>query len=525
MRLVTRMKAMLERRTQKEMKDLRAVYAKAAAFEKKGMLAEAARSYRFFVSKLPEPTAYYNLGVIAKKMGAFDEAIAYYEQAITLKPDYAEAYANLGGIHNAKLEFNAALDCYGKAIAHNPALAEAYYNRGVILQELRRHDEALQDYETALALRPDYYLAYLNISVILYELKRKAEAARNYERILRRDPGHMDARWNLGLLKLSEGDYASGWALYEERLRLQDFGYNKVLQKPYWRGGQEIAGRTLLLKWEQGFGDTIQFCRYAKLARQAGAHVVLCVQEPLRRLIESLDEGITIIGEDEVPAHYDVHSHLMSLPGAFGTRVETVPFPAKYLSVDPAAIAAWQSRLAGFGGVRIGLIWAGNFQPDIIYVRRNDANRSVTLGHYSPLLDIPGASFFSLQKGPPAAQLTAAPPGHGILDFTREFADFADTGAFIENLDLVITVDTAVAHLAGALGKTVWILVPFVSCWRWLETRTDSPWYASVRLFRQQERGDWAPVIEDVRRELQVFVAGRGKIHPVTESPDDLTQG
>lgn len=505
MRLVTRMKAMLEKRTQKEMKDLRAVYAKAAAFEKKGMLAEAARSYRFFVSKLPEPTAYFNLGVIAKKMQAFDEAIAHYEKAIALKPDYAEAYANLGGVHNAKLEFEAALACYGKAIAHNPALAEAYYNRGVILQELRRHDEALADYETALALRPDYDLAYLNISVILYELKRKAEAARNYERILKKNPDHMDARWNMGVLKLSEGDYAAGFALYEERLKLQNVDYNKRLQRPYWRGVEQIAGSTLLLKWEQGFGDTIQFCRYARLARQAGANVVLSVQAPLRRLIESLDEEITVIGEDEVPAHYDFHSHLMSLPGAFGTRVETVPFPTKYLSVDPAAIAAWRSRLADFGGVRIGLIWASSFRPDVTCVRRNDANRSVTLDHYRPLLDIPGATFFSLKKGPPAAQLAAAPPGHGILDFTAEFSDFAETGAFIENLDLVITVDTAVAHLAAALGKPVWILVPFVSCWRWLEDRTDTPWYESVRLFRQRARGDWAPVVDAVRQELAAF--------------------
>lgn len=502
---------MLDKRTKKATKDLHAIYAKAHAFQKKGMLAEAARSYRFFLSKWPEPTAYYNYAVVLKKMQAYDEAILNYENAIALQPNHAEAYANIGSIYMERREFEKALDQYNKAIFHNPMLAEAYYNRGVALQELRRHEDALADYDRTLALKPDYYLAFLNRSVILYELKLKTEAARNYEQILKINPEHMDARWNLGVLKLSESDWPAGWKLYEERRKLQFDDYNQILQRPYWLGQENLDGKTILLKWEQGFGDTIQFCRYAKLVKQTGATVILSVQDPLRRLIESLDDGITVIGENEVPESYDYHCHLMSLPCAFETTVETVPYPTKYLSIGPAAISAWKARLHDVSGVKIGLIWAGSFRPDVLCVRRNDANRSLTLNHYAPLLEVPGAVFFSLQKGPPAAQLAEARADHAIHDWTDELTDFAETGALIENLDLVITVDTAVAHLAAALGKPVWILVPWVSCWRWLETRTDTPWYASVRLFRQNERGNWDPVIEAVKQELQILAAAHDR--------------
>jgi len=501
------MNAMLDKRSTKDAKELRAIYAKAAAYDKKGMLVEAARSYRYFLSKLPEPSAYYNHGVVLKKMKAYDEAILAYQSAIALKPDYAEAYVNIGSIYMERGAFERALEQYDKAVSHNPMLVEAWYNRGVVLQELRRHDEALADYDRALALNPHYYLAYLNTSVILYELKRKTQAAANYRRILNVNPENIDANWNLGILQLSEGDFANGWRLSESRLKLHADHYNDALQKPYWRGEENLEGKTIFLKWEQGFGDTIQFCRYARLVRQAGAKVILSVQDPLRRLVATLDERILVIGEKEVPASYDYHSLLMSLPHAFQTSLDTIPFPTKYLSVDPITVSAWKPRLAQWPGMKIGLVWAGGLRPDITCARRNDANRSIALDRFAPLLDVNGAVFVSLQKGPPAAQRTTLRAGHAIHDWTDECADFADTGALIEALDLVITVDTAVAHLAAALGKPVWILVPWTSCWRWLEARTDSPWYASVKLFRQDERGNWDPVIAAVADELRVRLA------------------
>jgi Tfp pilus assembly protein PilF len=501
------MAAAPDKRTKGEVRELRAIYAKAAAYEKRGMLVEAARSFRFFLSKWPEPSAYYNYGLVLKKLGAVTEAIQSYESAIALKPDYGEAYVNIANIHMDRGEYQKALQHYDRALHLNPLLVEGYYNRGVVLQELRRHDDALADYDRTLALQPNHYLAYLNKSVILYELKRKAEATRNYEQILETNPEHIDANWNLGILKLSEGDLPAGWKLSEWRLKFHSHNFNADLQKPYWHGQGNIRGRTMFLKWEQGFGDTIQFCRYARMVMDAGATVILSVQNPLRRLVATLDKGINLIGEDEVPEHYDDYCFLMSLPNAFATAIETIPYPTKYLHTDAADISRWKARVDERPGLKVGLVWAGGLRADITCARRNDANRSIALTQYLPLLSVSGTAFFSLQKGPPGDQLRAAELGDVIQDWTAELEDFADTGALIEALDLVITVDTAVAHLAAALGKPVWILVPWTSCWRWLETRTDSPWYASVRLFRQDELGNWDSVIESVRRELQNLVA------------------
>jgi hypothetical protein len=383
-------------------------------------------------------------------------------------------------------------------------LAGVFYNRGVALQELRRHDEALRDYDRALALQPDFYLAYLNKSVILYELKQKHEASLNYQRILDADPENIDAQWNLGILKLSEGDFASGWKFSEARLKLHA-DLHRRFEKPRWTGAENIQGKTMLIVWEQGFGDTIQFCRYALLVQHAGAKVLLSVQNPLRRLLATLHSEIVILGENEIPENYDYYCFLMSLPHLFATAVETVPYPQNYLHADAAAGAPWRARIAKLPGLKIGLVWAGGERADITCARRNDANRSLPLTRYGPFLDVNGIAFVSLQKGPPAAQLPALQTSQKIHDWTDELTDFADTAALIAQLGLVITVDTAVAHLAAALGKAVWILVPWVSCWRWLERRTDSPWYASVRLFRQAERGNWDSVINAVTQELSAL--------------------
>jgi tetratricopeptide (TPR) repeat protein len=498
--------AMLDTASRKELKELNAVLAKAAAFDKKGMLEQAARSYRFFLSRRPEPAAYFNYGRVLKKLGSYDDAIQSYERAIALKPDYAEAYANIANIHMEQKLFERALEYHHLAVRHGPTLAVVYYNRGVVLQELGRHDEALADYDRTLTLQPDYYLAYLNKSVILYELKQKTKAAANYRQILASNPESIDALWNLGILKLSEGDFAEGWKLSEARLRPQAEINNQRFQKPYWDGTEGIAGKTLLIVWEQGFGDTIQFCRYALLAKNTGARIVLSVQNPLRRLISTLDNEIEVIGEDEIPEHYDYYCFLMSLPHIFKTSVETIPYPAKYLRNEPAAISRWSAKIAALPGLKVGLVWAGGERANITCARRNDANRSLPLTRYIPFLELKGAAFFSLQKGPPAAQVQAVQATHEIHDWTDSFTDFADTGALIEHLDLVITVDTSVAHLAAALGKPVWVLVPWVSCWRWLERRSDSPWYASVRLFRQAERGNWDPVINAVAQALRARI-------------------
>lgn len=500
---------MLEKVSNKDIRKLNAILAKALSYDRQGMLAEAARSYRFFLSKRQEAIAYYNYAVVLKKMNLHQEAILNYENAIALKPDYAEAYANLGNIYQEMREYEKALEQYDKAIHFGPMLATAFYNRGVVLQELRRHEDALQDYDRTLFLQPNDYLAYLNKSVVLYELKRKAEATLNYGQILRADPENIDAAWNLGILKLSEGDFATGWKLSETRLRPRADFYNNLFQKPYWNGQENIDGRTLFIKWEQGFGDTIQFCRYARLVKNAGAKVVLSVQDPLRRLVATLDDEIAVIGEDERPQQFDYYCFLMSLPCIFRTTGETIPYPTRYLQTEAGEISRWKARIAKIPGLKVGLVWAGGERANITCARRNDANRSLPLKRFVPLLEVNGAAFFSLQKGPPADQLPEVQACFAIHDWADALTDFADTGALIENLDLVITVDTAVAHLAAALGKPVWVLLPWVSCWRWLEGRTTSPWYSSVRLFRQVERGDWDTVLTDICQELRRLLASK----------------
>jgi hypothetical protein len=274
-------------------------------------------------------------------------------------------------------------------------------------------------------------------------------------------------------------------------------------------GEEDLAGKRLFVHWEQGFGDTLQFCRYALAVRARGARVILSVQDPLVRLLRGLDPGIEVIGGAETPQSFDYHCPLMSLPLAVGTTLETIPARTPYLSAAPARTAAWSTRLTAVTGLKVGLVWAGDPRPHDPASSAIDRRRSIALERLAPLLAEPGVSFFSLQKGSPAGQLADIPAELRPLACMDEAGDFADTAALISNLDLVITVDTAVAHLAGALGKPVWILSRFAGCWRWLLERDDSPWYPTARLFRQAEPGDWGPVIAKVATRLAEVAACR----------------
>ncbi|MFI4983096.1 MAG: hypothetical protein ACHQIO_22320 [Nevskiales bacterium] len=323
-------------------------------------------------------------------------------------------------------------------------------------------------------------------------------------------PDYPNAHWHESMCRLLIGDFPAGWPKYEWRWRTE-VGANekRTFAQPLWLGEQNIAGNTVLVHAEQGLGDTIQFCRYATLLANCGAHVVLEVQLPLVRLIASLGVGTVVAFGDRLPP-FDLHCPLLSLPLAFQTTLETIPAPQSYLSADPIQAEAWRRRLAPLPGRRVGLVWAGlarRNQPDAM---ATDRRRSITLGHLAPLAALPGVSFISLQKGEPATQTRSPPAGMQVHDFTDELADFADTAALVVGLDLVISVDTAVAHLAGALGTEVWILNRFDTCWRWLLNRDDSPWYPSARLFRQPSFGDWDSVIDRIGNELRANCAPNG---------------
>jgi tetratricopeptide (TPR) repeat protein len=368
--------------------------------------------------------------------------------------------------------------------------------------ELGRLDEALASLDTALTLRPDYVEALNSRGVVLKELRRLDEALASFERAVALEPDHADAHLNEALLRLLMGDFERGWPQNEWRWQDAAFGVPKPhvrlprrdFTQPQWRGSEALYGKTILLHSEQGFGDTIQFCRYARMVATRGARVILEVEEPLRQLMSGVSGVWYCAAKGETLPDFDLHCPLLSLPLAFGTRLETIPTATPYLRAG-ADERDWEARLPPGDRPRIGLAWSGN--PH----HRNDARRSIPLDALAPLFDF-DATFVSLQRDVREGDAAALEESR-ILDLGGELADFADTAALMSRLDLVITVDTSVAHLAGALGRRSWILLPFVPDWRWLIDRDDSPWYPTARLFRQADTREWPSVVARVREALQ----------------------
>jgi hypothetical protein len=338
------------------------------------------------------------------------------------------------------------------------------------------------------------------------EQGRPAEAELSCREALALRPDYPEARANLALALLTMGRLREGWRAYETRWEVEAMGAPApVLSQPRWTG-QALNGETVLLYAEQGFGDTLQFCRYAPMVAAAGGRVVLVVPGALRRIMTTL-EGVAEIRSEEdgrLPP-FDYHCPLLSLPLAFDTTMATIPGPASYLHADPSA---WADFLGGLPGLKVGLVWAGKARTAQPHAAAIDKRRSMRLADMAPLLSVGGCSFVSLQLGPPASQLQALAEDAGLRDVSHRLGDWADTADLIAGLDLVIAVDTAVVHLAGALGKPVWMLNRFDSCWRWFRDRDDTPWYPSMRQFRQTSRGDWAGVIGRVRDALMERAAG-----------------
>jgi hypothetical protein len=380
-----------------------------------------------------------------------------------------------------------------------PGDAAVLNNRGVTLHKLRRFEQALASYDLALASRPDYTEALVNRGVTLSDLMRFDEALASYDQAIALRPDDADAHFFKSLSSLVTGDFERGWIEYEWRRKAPSARITaRQFSKPLWRGEEDIAGRTILLHSEQGFGDTIQFCRYVPLVAARGARVILEVEEPLCELMTSLAGATEVIAKGDPRPDFDWHCPLPSLPLAFKTRLETIPSDVPYLRVPKQALKQapehWDALLGSGRAPRIGLAWAGNAK----HVR--DIERSIRLRDLLPLLDI-DARFVSLQKEvrDGDAQMLAR---CNVRRFGGKFGDFSDTAALISQLDLVISVDTAVAHLAGALGKPVWILLTHAPDWRWLLERDHSPWYPSARLFRQSETREWGSVTKRVRDAL-----------------------
>jgi tetratricopeptide (TPR) repeat protein len=460
-------------------------------------LQEAVASFQQAVALNPDlAEAHNNLGQALTTMNRLEEAVAAFQKALTLRSNYAGAYNGLGIALQKLGRLEPALAAFRQAATLTPGHAEYLNNMGMALGDLGQLVEALTIFQKVTALRPDHAEYMYNLGVAREDLGRPQDALAAYRQTLALQPDHPESHMSIGMVHLLLGDLVTGWKEYEWRWKCPQVPMQRNIPQPQWTGG-DPAGKTILLHWEQGFGDTLHFIRYAPLIAARGGKVILKCQPELERLMKGVDGIAAVAVHERFLPPFQLHCPLASLPLAFGTTLETIPVRMPYLTPPRDRALAWQERIGAAGGpLRIGLSWAG------LPKHRNDRRRSMRLEQFSPLAELKSARFYSLQKGPAAAQSAHPPTGMDFVDWAADLNDFAETAALIANLDLLICVDTSVAHLAGAIGKPVWVLLPLVPDWRWMLNRTDSPWYPTMRLFRQATLGDWTGVMAEVGRAL-----------------------
>lgn len=470
----------------------------------KGHWEQAIASYQQSLRlNLIDARVYNNLGNALAEIGRRSQAIESYKAAVALKPDRAAVHRNLGNAYIAEEDFDAAEQCYRKAMILQPDSAESVNVWGNLLLQRHQLDSAEQAYRRAILLRPEYVEAVANLGTSLMRQRRPKEAAECYRRALELNPDCAGAHYNHSLACLIAGEYALGWREHEWRWKFKELGLRQQnFSEPLWRG-EALQGERILLHAEQGFGDTIQFARYAPLVAERGGEVILQVQSPLRRLMEQLPGVAKVVVPGEPLPQFSWQCPLMSLPLAFGTTLDTIP-NTPYLCAGASLPTAQRTALPGRESqFKVGLTWAGN--PNHKNDRRRSLPLEILVRALAPLVaggDLPNVSFFSLQKGSRAAEIGPFASELTIEDPCSMCQDFAETAALVAELDLVITVDTAIAHLAGALGKPVWVLLPYAPDWRWHLDRDDSPWYPSARLFRQISPGGWDNVAERIGQQL-----------------------
>lgn len=451
-----------------------------------------------------DPGYHNNLGTVLLALGRTDAAIESFRRALGLDPQHVDALNNLGNVLLRRGQAEAAEACYRQALGARPGSALACNNLGSALRARGLLDEAAAAYRSALEARPQYPSALSNLGRVLHEMGRYEDALACFDRALVADPESAEAHANRATVLLQLGRFAEGWEDYEWRWRTAGFTTpRRDFDRPAWDGAA-LGGRTILLHAEQGLGSAIQFVRYAALVAARGGRIVLECQKPLARLFSTLQSQPAPAVAKLVPKGgalppFDVHAPLMSLPRLLGTRLETIPATIPYLFAEDALAARWRERLAQHRGTKVGLVWAGN--PH----HHNDRNRSMPAAALAPLAAMAGVTAFSLQVGGAAADVAALPAG-SVIDLSSDIQDFAETAAVIAQLDIVVSVDTAVAHLAGALGRPVWMLVPYVSEWRWLTEREDTPWYPTMHLFRQRAPNDWAEAVGRICDRLRTMV-------------------
>jgi tetratricopeptide (TPR) repeat protein len=492
--------------------DAKAHFEHAAALALLGQTDAAMAAYRETLRLKPDSAeACVNLATLCVQRKQLDEAVDWFRSAIQLRPHFAEAYLNLGCALTQQKKLAEAAASLEAAIRLKPKLAEAYNNLGIVQAEEGRFADAEVNYRQALALRADNAEALYNLGIALLKQKMVASALEHFERALELRPDYAEAHHNRAAALLLSENFSEGFGEYEWRFRSRDYpGFRP--RWPLW-DGSPLAGRTVVLVAEQGLGDTLQFIRYAAVLKRNGAATVVvecpAVLHPILARTPGVDQWISPATSPDSPTPAaDCCAPLLSLPHLLQTDHDTIPADVPYVFADPQLESDWHARLAGREGFKIGIVWQGN--PNC----PGDALRSIALSHFAPLAEVAGVTLVNLQKGPGVEQLTDVAEPWGILDFGEAVdstaGPFMDTAAIMKNLDLVITSDTAAAHLAGALGVEVWLAVPFVPDWRWLLEGDDSPWYPTMRLFRQSEWNDWPGVFRRMAGQLEALVsAGR----------------
>jgi tetratricopeptide (TPR) repeat protein len=465
------------------------------ALQQQGQLTQAQRALEQALQANPDYAgAWFNLGNVLVARGEHDKAIEHYRHALTLDPTHVEALNNLGAALTELGAFDEAALRYRQVLALQPANAAARNNYGRVLAQRDELAAAAEHFRQAIALQPYSVDAHINLGNVLMEEGDAAAAHDSYGRALALDAAHDSAHWNDGLALLVQGELATGFEQWRWNVAAA-----RRFAAPEWRG-EPLDGATILIHAEQGFGDAIHFARYLPLIAARGGRIVFEAPVELHRLFAGIDGVAQMVAfGDELP-EFAWQCPLLSLPLAFATTLATVPAPVAYLRADPLAVEEWHRRVAG-PELKVGLVWAG--RPE----HKRDRHRSLPLAKLGPLAEIPNTAFFALQKGAAIGQAEEAPAGMRIEILSPLLGDFADTAAAIMALDVVVTVDTSVAHLAGALGKPVWILLPYAPDWRWLQARSDSPWYPTARLFRQDSSRRWAPVVAQAAAELAVLAA------------------
>ncbi|SRR5579883_525934 len=516
---------------------LQALYEEAASHHRRGELGTAEQLYRKLLAAAPASfAARHMLGVLKAQQGATQEALELLAAALAQKPDapdllfnYANVLKAAGRLEEAasacdralmarpaypaaraaraeinNLRANAlraagrlqeALGCYEQALADAPHYPDALNNRAVALWSMGKFEEALAGVDAALAAKPDYVEAHYNRGNILRDMMQLPAAEQAYDRAIALAPDFAPAYRNKAFSALLRGDFALGLPLYEWRKRLDPPIEARVYPQPLWTGAEDIGGKTLFVYVEQGLGDTIQFYRFVAPLLARGGRVVLSVQDSLLRLLERAMPRVSLIGSRQRPDAFDYHIPLMSLPLALGVTVDSIPASMSYITAEPERVAHWKARI-GDRGFKIGIAWQG--------ARGGVTTRAMPLACFAGLARLPGIRLISLQKGHGSEQLAGLPQVESLGENFDGGGDaFLDSAAVMQNLDLVITLDSALAHLAGALGRPVWVALKRVPDWRWLLDRDTSPWYPSMRLFRQPREGDWAAVFARMEMELK----------------------